>query len=279
VFNIELAILAIIIKKIFFLKTIIFFRSINTLSQAYKFPESIWEKIFAPIAIRRILPYCDKIIAQSNGMKMDLIDHFKMDKNKIFTIFNPAINLAEIELLENEYENPKNNFLYVGRLRPQKGLVNLIKIFSRVKKENPDITLTLVGEGPEKEKLEELTHKLGISHSVRFMGYQPNPYLFFIRAKATVLTSEYEGFPNVLVESIATGTPVIAFDCPSGPADIIEPGVNGILVPNQDFDAFAEAMQLVTNDKIKFKKQEVINTSRKFSIDTIVGKYEELIKS
>jgi glycosyltransferase involved in cell wall biosynthesis len=68
----------------------------------------------------------------------------------------------------------------------------------------------------------------------RLKATRQKPSVYYRRAKATLLTSFFEGFPNVLVESIALGTPVISFDCPSGPADIIIPGVNGILVPNQD---------------------------------------------
>ena len=280
VFNIELAILAILIKKMFFLNTFIIFRSINTLSHAYKFPESIWEKFFASFAIKKILPHSDKIIAQSTGMKNDLIRFFNFDESKIQTIFNPATILSKTETTDEDNQpDSRINFLYVGRLRAQKGLDNLIRIFSRVKNDIPEVMLTIVGEGPEKEKLINLAQSMGLTSSVNFIGYQPNPYPFFKRANATVLTSIYEGFPNVLVESIAAGTPVISFDCPSGPADIIEDGLNGFLVPDQDMEAFVKAMKMIAENKVTFQRSAIENSSKKFSVDTIIDRYEELIHS
>ncbi len=279
VFNIELAILAILIKKILFLKTEIIFRSINTLSRAFQFPKSIWEKYFAIKAIKLILPYCNKIIAQSKGMKADLVKYFGINENKIYTIPNPAVNLSALDSQTSVPKQQKNDFLFVGRLQAQKGLVNLLKIFERAHKEKPDIRLIIVGDGPEEEKLKAIAASQGLNSSVIFEGYQPTTFEYFSSAKATVLTSLYEGFPNVLVESIATGTPVLAFNCPSGPEDIIIQGVNGILVPDQDINAFTQAVLSVANDEIRFEKQKIIETSKKFSVEVVVNKYEQLLKN
>src|SRR5690606_38350693 len=151
------------------------------------FPSSIWEKFFAVRAIRFFLPLCDKIIAQSTGMKNDLIRYFNINPSKITTIYNPAINISELENAFTEVET--NNFLYVGRLQAQKGLPGLLHIIARVTEEFPDITLTIVGDGPEMEKLVSLSGELNITSSVFFKGYQPKPLPFFQKAKATVLTS------------------------------------------------------------------------------------------
>src|SRR5690554_2950969 len=198
IFNVELALLTIFLKKILNLNTCVIFRSINTLSRAYSFPSSVWERFFAVRAIRFFLPLCDKIVAQSTGMKNDLIRYFKVNPSKITTIFNPAVNISDLENTFSEVDT--NNFLYVGRLQAQKGLSGLLNIFARVKEDYPNITLTIVGDGPEMEKLVSLSGELNITSSVLFEGYQPNPLPYFKRAKATVLTSLYEGFPNVLVE-------------------------------------------------------------------------------
>lgn len=277
IFNIELTILSIILKQIFGFKTLIYFRSINTLSQVFQFPRTKWEKYVTPKVIRNVLPLCDKIIAQSTGMKQDLISSFKIDEKKVITIHNPAVNLPQ-----NNSQNPvlnieENYFLFVGRLMAQKGLENLIKIFEMALKQNPDMRLLIVGEGPEEKKLKALTNSLGLSSSISFLGYKQNTSDYYKNAKATVLTSLYEGFPNVLVESIAVGTPVIAFNCPSGPEDIIEPGKNGILVPHMDMKAFTEAILTVANNELQFQKQLIIETSKKFSIEVTVNYYEEIL--
>lgn len=278
IFSIELTILSIFIKKVFRLKTQIFFRSINTLSQIFQFPRTSREKHFTSKLIRVVLPYCDKIIAQSNGMKHDLIANFSIDENKIVVIHNPAVNLSQINKQKTvSPEKEGNYFLFVGRLMPQKRLDVLINIFENITKQIPGLQLVIVGEGPEEEKLKALTARLGLSSSVIFAGFKENTAEFYQNAKATVLTSLYEGFPNVLVESIAAGTPVVSFDCPSGPEDIIEPGINGILVPNQDAEAFAKALISIATDQIQFQKQNVIETSKKFSVETVVNQYEKIL--
>ncbi len=275
VFHIELAILAIVLKKLLFLRTSITVRSINTLSQAFTYPKNIWEKYFAKQTIRRLLLYSDKIIAQSTGMKHDLMRTFNIPSDKIVTIHNPAFLFSSNgEGLKYELQESKNEFLFVGRLNPQKGLQNLIKAFKLAHDKNPDIRLLLVGDGSEREELEALVKKLNLADDVIFEGFRTDIKFYYKRAKATLLTSNFEGFPNVLVESISAGTPVISFNCPSGPDDIIEDGINGLLVPHLDVESFSEAILSVANDQNKFDTQEVIKTAKKFSIDSIISQYE-----
>ncbi len=278
VFHIELALLAIVLKKILFLKTSIVVRSINTLSQAFTYPKNVWEKYFAKVVIKQLLLYSDKIIAQSTGMKKDLIDKFKIHPDKLVTIHNPAFVFSINGTgMENHASDNDIEFLYVGRLSPQKGLNNLIQAFNQAYKQNQNLSLKLVGEGPEKEKLQKLVNELNLSGSIGFEGFQSHTKKYYSRAKATLLTSNFEGFPNVLIESISLGTPVISFDCPSGPDDIIEPGINGILVPHLNVEKFAEAMLDVANEKVKFDSQKIINSSKRFSMDSIVNQYENLL--
>lgn len=276
IFNIELAILSIAIKSVFFLKTKLIVRSINTLSQAFKSSRKNWKKALTFKMIKYTLPYSNKIIAQSQGMKEDLIENFHIKSTKIATIHNPAFNISTINSTNNS-KILSNEFLYIGRLQPQKGLQNLIRIFNMAYSKNSNIHLTIVGDGPEEIKLKQMSENMGLSSVISFLGYQPDTSPLYKKAKATVLTSLYEGFPNVLVESIAVGTPVIAFDCPSGPKDIITQGVNGILIPNMDFEAFSKAMLSVANDEIQFNKSDIIKTANKFSISTIINKYEEVL--
>ncbi len=277
VFHIELAILAIVLKKMFFLKTKIIARSINTLSHAFNDSKRLGRNYFAVKIIKYVLPYSNKIIAQSNGMREDLIRSFNIEDKKITTIFNPATNFLVNGYSIDDNVNIDNNFLYVGRLSPQKGLINLLKAFKQAYEKNSNIHLTLVGEGTEKEMLIKKVNDLGLSTVVTFEGYQENTLWYFKRAKATVLTSFYEGFPNVLVESIAAGTPVIAFNCPSGPEDIIVPGINGVLVPHLNLVEFTNAILAMANGEIHFNKQKIINSANRFSTDEIVRAYESVL--
>lgn len=275
VFHIELAILMIILKRIFFLKTRVIVRSINTLSQAFNYPEGIWEKYIAKRAVKLFLPYSDKIIAQSTGMYVDLMKNFGITGDRVTVIPNP------VEFYVNGFSAEikpvyRNEFLFVGRLKQQKGLTNMLEAFKMASLENDDMHLTVVGDGPQRDKLEKLVDDLNLAGKVTFEGYQADALPYYLRAKATLLTSFFEGFPNVLVESIAAGTPVISFDCPSGPEDIIIPGVNGILVPHLNIPEFARAVLAVAGGKVKFNRQKVAESAKRFSAGLIANKYTEV---
>jgi glycosyltransferase involved in cell wall biosynthesis len=168
-------------------------------------------------------------------------------------------------------------FLYVGRLSPQKGLVHLLNAFKQAFESNKNIHLTIVGNGSEEDMLKSVVCDLEITSNVTFEGYQKDTLPYFKRACATLLTSLFEGFPNVLVESISVGTPVIAFNCPSGPKDIIESGINGILVQYLNVTEFSKAILSVANNQIKFDPDRIIETSKKFSVEKIVKEYEQTI--
>ena len=135
----------------------------------------------------------------------------------------------------------------------------------------------MVGEGELIQELEEQIMKRQLSEYIIIEGFQNDLIPFYTRAKATVLTSLREGFPNVLVESISVGTPVISFNCPSGPKDIIIPNVNGILVEHLNVDDFSKAIIDIVNSNIKFDKQKVIDSSKRFSSEKVILKYEEIL--
>jgi len=278
IFHIELAVLIIALKKLLFLKTTVIVRSINTLSRAYDYPSGVWEKYLARPVIKWILPKSDKTIAQSTGMYRDMIKNFKIPPQNLVTIHNPAFNLRVNGTLKMDEKEKSNEFLYVGRLSPQKGLENMLNAFKEAHNADPTIHLTLVGDGSEREKLKNLVAELGLKNSVTFTGYRENTLPYFYRAKATLLTSFFEGFPNVLVESLMAGTPVIAFDCPSGPEDIIIPGINGLLIPYLDLEAFSAAILKVAGVEIQFEREKIIESSERFSISSIVQKYEKVLR-
>ncbi len=276
IFHIELALIAIVIKKMFFFKTSIYVRSINTLTHSIKNLKKSFRSYMMLKLIKLILPYSNKIIAQSTGMQQDLKIIFNNKESKITTIFNPSFHIQG-KMNSLKLKHLENDFLFVGSFKPQKGLINLIRSFKMAYEKNKNIRLTLVGDGEEKKKLMKEVQQLGLNSCVTFEGYRENTLPYFKRAKATLLTSFFEGFPNVLVESIAAGTPVIAFNLPSGPDDIIVPGINGTLVDHLNLEGFSKAILDVANGEVQFSKEKVIETSKRFALDKIVSQYEKVL--
>ena len=206
-------------------------------------------------------------------MKDDLILNYNIDESKTDVIYNPAIISKVSE--KNSYKK-SHEIIYVGRLENQKGLDNLLKIFSMVLTKDDSLILRIIGEGSLFQKLIDLSISLGINNNVVFEGYKENIAAYYIQAKATVLTSHFEGMPNTLLESLYLGTPIISFDCPSGPSEIVLHGVNGFLVPFLDNTDFAQRILETTSENL-FDPKEVIETSKKFHIDKIINQYERLV--
>jgi len=140
------------------------------------------------------------------------------------------------------------NIVGVGRLVPIKGFDRLIEAFARVAPRFSGWTLTLWGDGPEQERLTALSDRLGVKERVLMPGLTTEPLREIARSDVLALTSKSEGFGNVLVEAMSVGVPVVAFDCPSGPRDIIDSPESGILVPNGDIAALARALESLMSD-------------------------------
>jgi len=216
-------------------------------------------------------------------MQRDLIDHFTLPPHKIDVIPNP-VDVERIRrstgVNASPYQNGKGNFVAVGRLTFQKGFDLLLRAFHRSLKKAPDTHLTIVGEGSEENALKKLTAELGIADSVSFVGHQDNPFPFMAHADLLISSSRWEGLPNAVLESLACGTPVLAFDCPGGTEEIIQHGENGWLVPSEDFESMGrEMVEIVKNEKW-LALQGTSLLPEKYRCETVVKRYEELfIKS
>jgi glycosyltransferase involved in cell wall biosynthesis len=139
--------------------------------------------------------------------------------------------------------------LAVGRLAPQKDYPTLLHAFALLRKSR-DLRLLILGEGDERPALENMVAELGLSDAVAMPGYLENPYAAMSRAAAFVLTSRWEGSPNVLVEAMACGTPVLSTDCPNGPAEILEGGRHGPLVPMGNAQAVADGIATMLDHRV-----------------------------
>jgi glycosyltransferase involved in cell wall biosynthesis len=219
-----------------------------------------------------------KIIAITNKTR-ELIE-FKHHLSNVQTIYNP-INIEEIHSKFNE--SIELNFEYIigiGQMETEvKQFDKLITAYSNSQLPDQNIHLVLLGEGIKMEEYIQLAKQNNISDKVHFLGFQKNPYPYLKRAKFFVLSSINEGMPNVILESLACGVPVVSFDCLSGPSEMITNKSNGLLVENQNVEKLTEAMNLFieNSDLYSICKENALPSCQQFSIDSIGQQWLDLI--
>jgi len=201
-----------------------------------------------PFLLKQAYRNSDGIIAVSQGVADDIAQLLNIPVEQIKVIYNPVVT-PDLQLKASEpinhswftaHEPPV--ILGAGRLMHQKGYPTLIRAFAQVRKQQ-NCRLVIIGnETRFKAELEALAKNLGVAEDLSIPGFQENPYAYMSKAAVFVMSSEYEGFGNVLVEAMATGTPVISTDCESGPAEILEHGRYGKLVPVGNESKLAEAI-------------------------------------
>jgi len=170
--------------------------------------------------------------------------------------------------------------LAVGRLSEEKRFDRLIQAFASISHRHPDWTLRIVGEGLERAKLESLVAQLCVSGRVELPGRRTDMNAEFMNADVFVLSSRYEGFPNALLEAMASGLPCVATDCPSGPSEISEHGRTALLVPVDDISAFECALdELMCNPVKRRELAELARRSvmQRFSLDHILERWNKVI--
>ena len=231
----------------------------------------IWHRL------RRILyPLANHLIVQSQEIK----EWFKGYNRSIHIVENPIRVSCKDMKAEPEIQLPEGRYIVaMGQLIWQKGFDILLGAFARVNKKYQDWNLIIVGTGVMKDELLQQVKKLGLGNSVFFPGSVKNPFAIFARCDIFVLSSRYEGFPNVLLEAMVCGLPPVSFDCPSGPGEIIKPGVNGFLVPPGDIKALEGSLSVLIQDeglRSRFGK-EAVKVREQFDIDKIMKQWNKLI--
>lgn len=227
----------------------------------------------------------DIITTVSQGIKESLVIDFGVPEDIIKVIYN-GVDLLQIRESANENINhlwlsqkTVPVIISIGRLHKQKGYPYLLRAFAMVKKVLP-CRLMIIGEGEERERLERLAAELGIDDSVSFLGFQQNPCKFLSHSDIFVLSSLWEGFGRVLVEAMACGVPVVSTRCPSGPGEIINDRVNGLLVPPADEKALADAILNLLQDE-NLRKRLSINGRKRaedFGIEVWTREFQDLLK-
>jgi GalNAc-alpha-(1->4)-GalNAc-alpha-(1->3)-diNAcBac-PP-undecaprenol alpha-1,4-N-acetyl-D-galactosaminyltransferase len=171
--------------------------------------------------------------------------------------------------------------LAVGRLDRQKGFDMLIEAFVRSTLSNSGWQLTIIGEGPERQTLQAQVVASGLAGAIDLPGSTHEIGAWYERASMFVLSSRYEGFPNVLLEAMSCGLPCIAFDCPNGPAEMIQQGENGVLIAPEDVSALCMAMRRLAADGVLRHTlgERAKQVKQTYSRSTVLGQWSRLLRS
>ena len=207
----------------------------------------LWQRRRRYRLLRRLYGAADSVFCVSRGVAADMARILGRPGEDFHILPNPVVT-PELEALSREpvahpWLTPGQPplVLGVGRLSRIKNFPLLVRAFARARQERP-MHLLLLGEGKQRRQLAALARRLGAAAHVALPGFVTNPYPYMRQASVLALSSLWEGFGNVLVEAMACGTPVVATDCPSGPAEILQDGRYGPLVPMEDARALAEGI-------------------------------------
>jgi glycosyltransferase involved in cell wall biosynthesis len=234
-----------------------------------------------PILAHLFYPLAEKIVLVSHETARDFINTTHLPPKMVKVIYNPIVSR---KLLDDSKIIPDHKWfkmadtqviLAAGRLTAQKNFETLINAFLLVQKSRPSARLLILGEGEDRQHLEQLAKELGLQEVVHFQGFMINPYAFMANSDLFVLCSRWEGFGNVLVEAMACGTPVVSTDCPSGPAEILANGKYGELVPVGNAELLAKA--IIRTLENPTNRNTLIQRAMDFSIDKILPQYLEIM--
>lgn len=223
-----------------------------------------------------IYGYADGIVFQTEGAKCFF--PIKIQKNSC-VIPNPVLPLEQ--KFESSYNATSKEICFIARFEnKQKRQDIMLKAFKIVLEKYPDMILRFYGDGPDEPFIRDLAHSMGIINNIKFMGVSKNPVRDIANSRIFVLTSDYEGIPNALIEAMSIGLPVISTDCsPGGARMLIDDGVNGMIVPKGDYKAIADKMIRYIEDP-ELAKEHGINARKikeKFSPDKIIYQWESYI--
>lgn len=219
--------------------------------------------------LKRFYKKLPLVICQSNFMQQDLMDNYGFVANQLQVIYT-GINKPLIEIDTTVQDLPL--FLTVARLSPEK---RIDKILSALALLLFDFKYTIIGDGTERKKLEQHVAQYKLSDKVVFMGQLPNPYQHVQSANLFLMFSQYEGLPTTLLEATALGIPVIAYNSPGGIAEIIENGVNGFLVEDNNEEMYAKTIEKALRHS--FNKSKIIeHTLAKFEANKSMKQLEDV---
>ena len=275
-------IISLIVKKYFFKKIKVIVRIANTLSMQLSKNANLETRITANI-LKFLLPTADSVVAVSQGVAEDVKLHVPSISHLVHTVYNPVDSPHISRLASESLSHPwieKQDYriiLTANRFNPQKDIKTLIQAFAKVVKSEISSRLIILGDGPEKPRLESLARQLNVHDFIDFVGFKNNPFAWMAKAQVFVLSSAYEGLPNVLIEAMACGTPVVSTDCPHGPREILQDGKFGRLVPVGDYKQLSFAILETLKNSIP--SDLLIKRASDFSIESSVESHRKLFNS
>ena len=231
----------------------------------------------------------DKIIVMSKDLENILVRDYKLNRSKFKIIYN-GIDIDKINDLKLQqilaYKEIFNDeslvrFITLGRLSKGKGLEYLIEAFSKVKDKINNSKLIIIGNGPIKSKLETLIRKFALENDIHLLGLQKNPFKYLKKSDIFILSSEHEGFPNVLLEALACGLPIISTNCETGPKEILGRDQYGLLVNIKDSDDLSKKMLFLAKNPVLLEKysKKSVQRANSFKIDNVIIDWIKLIES
>jgi len=274
IFSFQANVYAIILAKILGIKIIV---------RANSAP-SIWTNKFKDLVIKVFYNLADEVIVNSLEFQREVKSIFKVNSQ---VIYNP-IDKKKLKYLSKVkknfpfFDNDKKGLriINVGRLTHQKNQIELLKIVNILKNQIP-VKLLIIGNGPEKIKLDRYIEKNNLGSNVKILSFTKNPYIYFKKSQIFILSSLYEGLPNVLIEATFLKLLCISYKCKTGPKEILENGRGGFLVKLHNFRKISDILIKYYNSKNKSSFKEMINFSYKntnrYDLISQKRKYQKLI--
>ena len=258
-------------------------------ARSYRVPVIVSERtdpVRAPLSgiwslLRRVTyPWAQAVVVQTPEVERWAGEFVR--KDIVHVIPNPiSTSTANTDTADvaPELDGGGRHVVGMGRLDAKKGFDLLLRAFAACRDRRPEWSLTILGDGEERQRLEALAKQLGVMSHVRLPGTVANPTPVLRRADLFVLSSRVEGFPNALLEAMALGVPVVATEC-GGPSRIVRHDVDGLLVPSDDATALADAMAALMDDEARRLRlaDRAVDVMKRFDVHTIMGTWETVIE-
>jgi glycosyltransferase involved in cell wall biosynthesis len=243
-----------------------------------------WINNYKLFIIRYFYKLADEVIVNSYEFKSEVKKKFNIKSSVIYNPINKKklLKLSEKKLHFPFFDNFKNGLkiLNIGRLTLQKNQIDLLKIVNVLKNKIP-VKLLIIGSGNQIKFLKSYASEKRIKNIVKFLPYTKNPYIYFKKSNIFLLTSIYEGLPNVLLEATLFKNFCFSYQCKSGPKEILDQGKGGVLTNTRNYKKMASEIQKYYFNKSKNKYKQMIRTSflnlEKYNLKKQLKKYERLI--